>query len=92
MAPYTAGQRRLFHSAEENPEVAREHGLTHGEAGKLADEADRLKKKGKEKKSAAKRIETEPASAAKRIETEPAAAAKLFIDLSPVFGNQSRPR
>ena len=50
MAPWTPSQRRLFHSAEENPEVAEEHGISHREAGKLADEADKLAREGKEKK------------------------------------------
>jgi hypothetical protein len=47
--PYTEQQRKLFHAAEENPEVAREHGMSRREAGKLADEADRLKRQGREK-------------------------------------------
>lgn len=47
--PYTPEQRRLFHAAAESKEVAREHGMPQGEAKKLADEADKLKKDGKEK-------------------------------------------
>lgn len=38
--PYTEKQRKLFHAAEENAEVAQEHGMSHSEARKLADEAD----------------------------------------------------
>ncbi len=94
--PYTKEQRALFNAAANDPQIAERHGMSHKEARRLANEANRLKGEGREKKSAAKRIETEPASAAKRIETEPASAvkqtAKSFIDLSPVFGNQSRPR
>lgn len=48
--PYTAQQRKLFHAAEEDPEVAREHGISHREAGELADEADSYARQGKEKK------------------------------------------
>jgi hypothetical protein len=47
--PWTPDQRRLFHEAEENANVAREHGIGQREAGKLADEADKLKREGKEK-------------------------------------------
>lgn len=46
---YTPAQRRLFHESEENEEVAREHGLKHKEAQKLADEADKFAREGKEK-------------------------------------------
>jgi hypothetical protein len=49
--PYTKEQRALFHAAEEDPEIAQEHGMSQREAGKLADEADKLKKKGREKHS-----------------------------------------
>lgn len=48
--PWSDAQRKLFHAAEENPEVAREHGIGRDEARKLADEADKLKKEGKETK------------------------------------------
>ena len=47
--PFTEKQRRLFNSADENPEVAREHGMSGRTAGKLADEADRLRKEGRER-------------------------------------------
>lgn len=49
--PYTPAQRRLFHEMEENPDAARRHGTSQREAGQLADEADRLKRQGKEKKA-----------------------------------------
>lgn len=58
--PYTKEQRRLFHAAEENPDVAREHGMSRREAGKLADEADRLKKEGREHPAAKSVIDLEP--------------------------------
>ncbi len=45
--PFTEKQRRLFHA-----EAEKEHpdGMSHRTAEKLADEADRLKKEGKEKR------------------------------------------
>lgn len=49
--PYTKEQRKLFHSAASSPEVAREHGMTQGEARTLAGEADKLKTEGREKKA-----------------------------------------
>lgn len=49
--PFSDKQRKLFHAADEDPEVAREHGMSHRTAGKLADEADKLAKEGKEKKA-----------------------------------------
>ena len=52
--PFTPAARRLFHAADENEEVAREHGMTQREAGKLSDEADRLAREGKEKKEKSK--------------------------------------
>lgn len=55
--PYTEEQRKLFHEAAENPDVARQHGLSRREAQKLADEADRLAREGREKKAS---IDLEP--------------------------------
>lgn len=75
--PYTKEQRALFNAAANDPRTAERHGMSHEEARRLANEANKLKGEGREKKSA---------------ETEPASAAKSFIDLSPVFGNQSRSR
>lgn len=49
--PYTPKQQRFFHEAAEHPDVAREHGISRDEAGKLADEADRLAREGKTKKA-----------------------------------------
>lgn len=49
--PWSTKQRKLFHEAAEHPAVAREHEMSSGEARKLADEADKLKKEGKEKKA-----------------------------------------
>jgi Family of unknown function (DUF6582) len=43
--PYTARQRRLFHYREEHPGG----GMSHEEAHRLADEADKLTREGKEK-------------------------------------------
>jgi hypothetical protein len=49
--PFTEAQRKLFHVAQEDKDVAREHGMAPGEARRLADEADRLKREGREKKA-----------------------------------------
>lgn len=49
--PYTEKQRKLFNAMANDPEIAREHGTSGREAGKLADEANRLKKEGREKKA-----------------------------------------
>ena len=47
--PYTAQQRKLFHAAEGDPAVAREHGMDAGQAADMAAEADKLKKQGEER-------------------------------------------
>jgi len=47
--PYTDEQRRLFNAAAHDPDIARQHGMTRGEADKLAAEANKLKKEGREK-------------------------------------------
>ena len=47
--PWTPAQRRLFHETAENPDAARRHGMTRREGGKLAEEADRLAREGREK-------------------------------------------
>ena len=47
--PYTDEQRRLFHEAAENPDAARRHGMSQAEARRLANEADRLAREGREK-------------------------------------------
>ena len=44
--PYTPKQRRFFNAAAHDPEIAREHDMSGREAGKLADEANKLKKRG----------------------------------------------
>ena len=49
--PWTKQQRKLFNAAAHDPEIAREHDISGREADKLADEANRLKKEGKEKHS-----------------------------------------
>jgi hypothetical protein len=49
VVPFTAAQRRLFHEADENPSAAERHGMSGGEAHRLADEADKLAREGKEK-------------------------------------------
>ena len=59
--PYTKEQRALFNAAANDPQIAERHGMSHKEARRLANEANKLKGEGREKKSAAKRIETEPA-------------------------------
>ena len=68
--PWTPAQRRLFNAATDDPAIAREHGLSHREAGNLADEANKLKREGKEKKAS---------------ELDHAAQPLNVIDLSPVW-------
>lgn len=41
--PYTAKQHRLFEAAAHNPKVAKSHGMSQGEAKKMASEG--VKKK-----------------------------------------------
>ena len=72
--PYTPAQRRLFNAATDDPAIAREHGLTHREAGKLADEANKLKGDGRERKATGKASELDHA-----------AQPLSVIDLSPVW-------
>lgn len=48
--PYTKKQRAYFHYLDENPEAAREHGTKPAEAHRLASEADRLAREGRERK------------------------------------------
>lgn len=50
--PYTPAQRRLFHEIAENPDAARRHGTSQSEGRKLAEEADKLAREGREKKAA----------------------------------------
>lgn len=50
MAPFTPAQRRLFHAAEDDKDVADEHGMSRREASRLAGEADDLAREGKERK------------------------------------------
>lgn len=52
--PFTEKQRRLAHAAEENEDVAREHGMSHATARRMADEADKLKREGRERKPVGK--------------------------------------
>ena len=52
--PYTEKQRKLFHAVEENPDVARERGMSHADAARMAGEADRLKREGRERKPVGK--------------------------------------
>jgi len=49
--PYTKQQRKLFNAAAHNPDIAERHGMSGKDADKLADEANRLKRQGKEKKA-----------------------------------------
>lgn len=49
--PYTPKQRRLFNAMAHDPDIAREHGTSNSEARKLADEANKLKRQGKEKRA-----------------------------------------
>jgi len=52
VTPYSEEQRRLFNAAAHDSKIAREHGMSTREAGKLADEANKLKKQGREKPAA----------------------------------------
>ena len=52
--PWTEKQRRLFDAAAHDPAIAREHGMSGRTAGKLADEANRMKREGREKPPAKK--------------------------------------
>ena len=47
--PFTEKQRKLFHEVAENPDAAKRHGISRAEGQKLANEADKLKKRGEEK-------------------------------------------
>lgn len=52
--PWTEKQRRLFHAIAEDPEVAREHGVSTATGRRLAAEADDLSRRGKERKATVK--------------------------------------
>lgn len=49
--PWTEEQRKLFNVASHDKDIAARHGLSQAEARKLADEANRLKGEGREKKA-----------------------------------------
>jgi hypothetical protein len=49
--PYTKEQRKLFNAAAHDPDIAEHHGMSGKDADKLADEANKLKKEDKEKRS-----------------------------------------
>jgi hypothetical protein len=51
VAPWSESQRRLFNAAAHDKDIAEEHGMSDKEARKLADEANKLKKEGREKKA-----------------------------------------
>lgn len=68
--PFTRKQRNLFNAEAHNPDIAREHGTPQGTARKLADEANRLKGEGKERKPISSSTKADP----------------RFTDLEPVFG------
>ena len=56
--PWSEKQNKLFRAAEHDPEIAREHGLSHDEARKLAHEG--VKDKPKEKKASVEFIDLSP--------------------------------
>jgi hypothetical protein len=88
MAPFTPAQRRLFNAAAHDKDIAAEHGMSGREAGKLADEANKLKGEGKEKKPASKSdIEIPMVNA----EHDAAVQPLNVIDLSPVWGPKATP-
>ncbi len=58
--PYTEKQRRFFEAAAHDPAIAREHGISHGDASKLAHEAEELRKKGETKPAIKSFIDLEP--------------------------------
>ena len=74
--PFTPAARRLFNAAAGNKDIARQHGLAPGEARTLADEANKLKGEGKEKKAAEYNEAVQPLN---------------VIDLMPVWGPKSTP-
>jgi hypothetical protein len=43
--PYTAKQHRLFEAAAHNPKIAKAHGMSQGDARKMASEGVKGKKK-----------------------------------------------
>ena len=49
--PYTEDQRKLFNAASHDPKIARANNMSQQEARKLADEANNLAQRGKEKAS-----------------------------------------
>lgn len=82
--PFTKKQREFFHVADENSEVAREHGMEGGEARKLADEADKLRKQGKER-APVKKADEASAEQVYAVETfgsaPPQPSSRGFIEL-----------
>ena len=49
--PYTEDQRRLFHVLTQDEDARKRRGVSRKEAQKLADEADKYAREGKEKPS-----------------------------------------
>ncbi len=58
--PWTEKQRALFNAAAHNKTIAREHGMNRGSAAELADEANHLKKEGRERPAIKSFIDLEP--------------------------------
>jgi len=52
--PYTEKQRKLFNAEANDPGIAREHGTSGREARRLADEANKFKGEGRERKPVGK--------------------------------------
>jgi hypothetical protein len=99
--PWSEKQNRLFRAAQHDPEIAREHGLSRREAGKLADEGVKKDSGGdtavENEEPATRRAKH--ASGGRAVAsaslTEPVIGAQPrsmegeggggFVDLSPVF-------
>jgi hypothetical protein len=102
--PYTPAQRRLFHEIAENPDAARRHGVSRKEGQRLANEADKLAREGKEKRekkssdlgslpvmqASGAQITRQMDQVRQQIITNPPTGTMKgsFVDLSRVFGRK----
>lgn len=74
--PFTEKQRRLMNAAANDPAVAREHGMSGRTAERLAGEANRMRKQGRERPAV-------------KAESSPGV---VVVDLAPVFDPTLRRR
>lgn len=84
MAPWTPSQNKLFRAAQHDPEIAREHGMSQAEAGKLAHEGVKKDETEDDEKKAARRSGGDTAKENRELATKQPKHAS-FVDLSPVF-------